>query len=287
MPIFTALGVDTADGQCLPGPNATQYEFTPYEFGSWDDGIAAFTQIQYLGSSLTNGAPTVPGKCVTGYDNQGYVLGTSSSLFNEGCASSPSDDTLPSAALTSALEGLVTKAHAASTRDEYAAYPNPFYNLATSPRVAGQAELDLVDGGEALQNNPIWPFLHRSIDALIVNDNSADTSDNFPNGSEILTTYVQAQRAGLARMPIIPSVETFVAQGLNKRPTFFGCYNASQMTIVYMPNVNYVCPALSLSLPLGKKSSVPLKARANWIDRRSCPTSRRPSSSICPPRRTP
>lgn len=243
-PIFTALGVDTADGQCLPGPNATQYEFNPYEFGSWDNGVTAFTQIKYLGSSLSNGLPIKAGVCVNGYDNQGYVLGTSSSLFNEACSSAPTNSSLPSASLTSALETIVNKAHASSTRDEYAAYPNPFYNYAGSPRVAGQTELDLVDGGEALQNNPIWPALHRNIDALIVNDNSADTSDNFPNGSEILTTYIQAKSAGLTRMPVIPSVDTFVSQGLNKRPTFFGCNNASQMTIIYMPNVNYVCFAI-------------------------------------------
>jgi Lysophospholipase catalytic domain len=48
-----------------------------------------------------------------------------------------------------------------------------------------QAELDLVDSGEALQNNPIWPLLHRVVDVIIVNDNSADTSQNWPNGVRI------------------------------------------------------------------------------------------------------
>lgn len=55
---------------------------------------------------------------------------------------------------------------------------------------------------------------------MIVNDNSADTSDNFPNGTEILSTYVQSLNVGLTKMPVIPSVDTFVNQGLNKRPTF-------------------------------------------------------------------
>lgn len=87
--------------------------------------------------------------------------------------------------------------------------------------------------GPFIQNNGRAPGV------LIVNDNSADTSNNFPNGSEILSTYVQAQANGLTRMPFIPSVATFISEGLNKRPTFFGCNNNNVMTIVYLPNVNY------------------------------------------------
>ena len=40
-------------------------------------------------------------------------------------------------------------------------------------------------------------------------------------------------------MPYIPPVATFVAEGLNKRPTFFGCNDTSKITVVYLPNVNY------------------------------------------------
>ena len=105
--------------------------------------------------------------------------------------------------------------------------------------MANQTELDLVDGGEALQNNPIWPLLHRSVDVIIVNDNSADTSTNYPNGTEIYTTYQQATAQGLTRMPVIPPVATFIAEGLNVRPTFFGCNDTSKTTIVYLPNADY------------------------------------------------
>lgn len=242
-PILTSLGVKTWEGECLPGPNATQYEFTPYEFGSWDSGVAAFTDVAYLGSSLNAGKPVNSSACTNNYDNTGYILGTSSSLFNEGCESVPDTD-LTSGTLVAALQTLVDTAHAASTRDQYAAYANPFYNLSSSWRVSAQKELDLVDGGEALQNNPIWPFLHRpTVDVLIVNDNSADTSANFPNGSEILTTYTQALSANLTRMPAIPPVATFISQGLNQRPTFFGCHSPSAVTIVYLPNVNYTFPS--------------------------------------------
>lgn len=242
-PIITALGVKTFQGECLPGPNATTYELTPYEFGSFDAGVSAFTPSQYLGSSLSNGVPTAPGSCIVNYDNLGYALGTSSSLFNEVCVAPPSATNMTTG-LTGALATIVLAAHQLSTRDEYAIYPNPFYHYPRSSLVASQKDLYLVDGGEALQNNPIFPMLQpsREIDVILVNDNSAD-ANNFPNGSEILTTYVQSLNAGLTKMPVIPSVETFISQGLNKRPTFFGCNDANKATIIYIPNVNYTYPS--------------------------------------------
>jgi lysophospholipase len=173
------------------------------------------------------------------YDNLGYVLGTTANLFNEICIDLPNNITTNP--LTSGFAPFVAAAHPLTTRDEYAVYPNPFYNYPRSTLVSAQKELDLVDGGETLQNNPLWPLIQpeRAVDVVIVNDNSADTSDNFPNGSELQTTYVQAQAEGLTKMPFIPSAAVFVSQGLNKRPTFFGCYDNSTITIVYLPNQEY------------------------------------------------
>ena len=243
-PIITSLGVKTSQGQCLPGPNATQYELHPYEFGSWDNGVSAFTQTAYLGTSLSDGQPS-NGTCIKNYDNLGYVLGTSSNLFNEACAPIPPINTTTNSfnALAEDLAAIVNQVHSVGTREEYAVYPNPFHNYPRSSLVSAQTELDLVDGGEALQNNPIWPLLHRAVDVIIVNDNSADTSNNFPNGSEIYTTYQQAMGQGLTRMPTIPPVATFIAQGLNQRPTFFGCNTNSVSTIIYIPNYNYTFPS--------------------------------------------
>ncbi|MCJ1288698.1 hypothetical protein MMC34_000227 [Xylographa carneopallida] len=242
-PIITSLAVKTFEGQCLPGPNATQMELHPYEFGSWDDQLSAFTQTAYLGTSLSNGAPTT-GSCIVNYDNLGYVLGTSSNLFNEACTVVPTATNLTTS-LTGDLAAIVEAAHALSTRDEYAVYPNPFFAYPRASLYEAQTDLFLVDGGEALQNNPIWPLIQpaRHVDVILVNDNSADTSTNFPNGSEILTTYVQSLSAGLTKMPVIPSVDTFISEGLNKRPTFFGCNDKTKTTIVYIPNVNYTFPS--------------------------------------------
>ncbi|RMZ76810.1 hypothetical protein DV738_g4686, partial [Chaetothyriales sp. CBS 135597] len=239
-PIITALGVKTWEGQCLPGPSGTQYELHPYEFGSWDDGVNAFTQTAYLGSSLSNGTP-VNGTCIQRYDNLGYALGTSSNLFNELCAGVPavnsSDPTFK--ALAEDLEVILAQVSDVAFREEFAVYPNPFRNFAHSSLVSDQDELSLTDGGIAGQNNPIWPLLHRGVDVILVNDNSADTEASYPNGSEIYTTYQQATDQGLTRMPEIPPFEVFLANGYNQRPTFFGCNDTSKITIVYLPNYNY------------------------------------------------
>lgn len=244
-PVITSLGVKTWLGECLPGPNATQYEFTPYEFGSWDSDVSAFTQTYYLGSSLENGEPT--GECTENYDNLGLILGTSSTLFNELCLAVPTPVN-STTDLDNTLAQILDYVHEVVFSDEYATYPNPFYDYTSSTsipnpanNVSAQVALSLVDGGEALQNNPIWPFLQpaRQVNVMLVNDNSADTSNNFPNGSEILTTYVQSLSHNLTQMPYIPPVETFISEGLNQRATFFGCNDTSKITIVYLPNYNF------------------------------------------------
>ena len=240
-PIITALGVQYADGECNPELNGTQYEFHPYEFGSWDDGVAAFALTHILGSRLSNGIPQ-NGTCVINYDNLGYVLGTSSTLFNQYfCPATVVPSNSSNASIFEFTAGMLSSFENLTVREEFAVYPNPFHNFGGSTAISKDLDLYLADGGEALQNNPIWPFLQqaRGVDVIIVNDNSADNNENFPNGTEVLTTYQQAIAAGLDRMPEIPSIETFVSEGLNRRATFFGCNDDSMATIIYLPNVNY------------------------------------------------
>ncbi|KAJ9294824.1 hypothetical protein DTO271G3_6386 [Paecilomyces variotii] len=257
-PIILALGVKTFDGQCSPDLNATIYELTPYEFGSWDSDVSAFTRTEYLGTSLSDGQPVEAGLCIANYDNLGYVLGTSSTLFFELCTSVPTPSNSTSHLIQDLAE-IIVQLHALTTRDEYAVYPNPFYNYNSSSSVPNpndqiwaQTELTLVDGGENSQSNPIWPMLQpaRGVDVLLVNDNSADTSNNWPNGSEILTTYTQSLTHNLTRMPFIPSVETFLSEGLNTRATFFGCNDTDKLTIVYLPNAEFTYASNTSSLQL-------------------------------------
>lgn len=246
-PIITALGSDlNINGVCIPQANATQYEFHPYEFGSWDAGVDAFVVSEYLGTEFIAGNPV--GSCVTHYDQLGYVLGTSSNVFGSLCSAVPTNMSADDSSLSLVENLAYLAAPGAPGLPEmglFGLYPNPFQNFSSSPHVAAQKTLELVDGGVGVepQGNPIWPFLHRDIDVIVVNDNSADTVENFPNGTEILNTYNAAVAAGLTTMPVIPSVATFVSEGLNQKPTFFGCNSNETVTIIYIPNFNYTYPS--------------------------------------------
>jgi lysophospholipase len=124
--------------------------------------------------------------------------------------------------------------------------------ILTSPNVASSETLTLVDGGLSGQNVPIWPFIqnHRTVDVLIASDNSANTDFNWPNGTELHQTYLNAIDAGLTRMPYIPTAETFVEQGLNTRAQFFGCNDTDTIFIVYLPNTDYVFASNQSTLKL-------------------------------------
>lgn len=241
-PIITALGVEV--GECVPQPNGTQYEFHPYEFGSWDAGVDAFVVSEYLGTTFSNGEPS--GDCITHYDQLGYVLGTSSNVFAAVCSPIPANKTGENSA-SSLIENFAALVAppgqpGVPEREIFGLFPNPFQNLPGSTAVSDLSTLELVDGGVGVapQGDPIWPFLHRpDVDVVIVNDNSAETMGNYPNGSGIFHTYEAAVNAGLTRMPTIPPVSTFVAEGLNQKPTFFGCDSNDALTIIFIPNYNY------------------------------------------------
>lgn len=235
-PIMTSVGVDLAPGVCAIGLNATQYEFTPFEFGSWDPEVKMFTNIEYLGTNMSHNKPC-SSQCVTRFDNLGFIAATSSDDF----AYCGSNDANSSAypvivGLSKLVPGTKNLASA------YAEYPNPFYKGVKSSVVSSTPLLTLTDGGLSGQVDPIWPFLQptRSVNFLFVNDNSADLTNNLPNGTEIYRTYLRAQKVGMKKMPVIPPPATFVKEKLNTRATFFGCNTPDTLTIAYLPNVPYV-----------------------------------------------
>ncbi|CAG8951867.1 hypothetical protein HYFRA_00005671 [Hymenoscyphus fraxineus] len=244
-PIITAIGARVWDGECVPGFNGTSYEFSPYEFGSWDKDISAFTPTQYLGTSLRGGKPSTQ-NCTTNYDNLGYIFGTSSDIFPSLCKNFP---TLGDGVdLAYKVEALLNQVHQFVTQDKYAHYKNPFYEYKSETQtfnsannISAHEQLSLADGGITEQNVPVLPFLQpaRNVSVIIANDNSADTEDNWPNGLSLYTTYMECATLGLDRMPFIPPPEEFIAKGLNKKAVFFGCEDLKKVTIVYLPNRNW------------------------------------------------
>ncbi|GKT64816.1 lysophospholipase [Colletotrichum tofieldiae] len=249
-PILVADG--RAPGERIISLNATVYEFNPFELGTWDNTAFGFAPLRYLASNFSAGRVADNGSCVRGFDQAGFVMGTSSSLFNQFMLQNISSAGLPDfiqSALTSILNILD------QDNNDIAQYvPNPFFGWNPRTNVnANQTQLSLVDGGEDLQNIPLHPLIqpNRAVDVIFAVDSSADTNFNWPNGTALRATYdrVAEPIANGTLFPPVPDANTFINLGLNRRPTFFGC-NASNFTlsgnqrvpplVVYLPNAPYV-----------------------------------------------
>jgi lysophospholipase len=234
-------------GTTIVSLNSTVYEFSPFELGSWDPTTYAFAPLQYVGSNFSGGVVPSDGECIEGFDQAGFVMGTSSTLFNQFLIN------INTTAIPQALKNIFTGilADLGEENDDIAQWqPNPFfnYNNATN-RNAQTMDLTLVDGGEDGQNIPLYPLIQpiRHVDVIFAVDSSADTTYNWPNGTSLVATYERSMNSTIENgtaFPSIPDQNTFVNLGLNNRPTFFGC-NASNITgpaplIIYIPNAPYV-----------------------------------------------
>ncbi|KFX99454.1 hypothetical protein O988_03848 [Pseudogymnoascus sp. VKM F-3808] len=243
-PVIVADG--RSPGDVIVSLNATVYEFNPFEMGSWDPTTYGFAPTRYLGSKFDGGKLPDSASCVRGFDNSGYVFGTSSTLFNQFLLG-----------LNGTTSNLLTEVLASVLKDigeannDIAQYtPNPFwhYNPATN-RDAEVTQLSLVDGGEDLQNIPLHPLIQpvRAVDVIFAVDSSADTEFFWPNGTALVATYERSLNTTIGNgtsFPAVPDVNTFVNLGLNSRPTFFGCdpKNTTHLAplVVYVPHAPYI-----------------------------------------------
>lgn len=246
MPVLVADG--RYPDELLIRGNATVYEFNPWEFGTFDPTVYGFVPMKFLGSNFSDGSLPSNESCIRGFDNAGFILGSSSSLFNQAYLQVNSSS-LPSF-IQDALKGILGEI--GEDNNDIAVYkPNPFfgYRNETSP-VATERGLDIVDGGEDLQNIPLHPLIQpeRHVDVIFAVDSSADTGNNWPNGTAMVATYERSinhkDLSNGTAFPAVPDQNTFVNKGLNTRPTFFGC-DSKNMTgpsplVVYLPNYPYV-----------------------------------------------
>ncbi|GAA5876162.1 hypothetical protein JCM16303_007041 [Sporobolomyces ruberrimus] len=231
----------------------TQFEFTPFTFGSYDSTLQALIPVEYTGTKLSNGSPANSSSCVRGFDNAGFFMGSSAALFNA------VQQELSNPVFTELIQRLladITDIQATSDSVSLVAnYPNSFQGFSPTGfnfESAGNEILQITDGGENGENVPISPLLvkAREIDFILAADASADTEYSWPNGTSLLATADRAANYsnGFRRFPPIPAnADEFVAQGLNVRPTFFGCNstaggnmssssNESYPIVVYLPN---------------------------------------------------
>ncbi|USP78024.1 lysophospholipase [Curvularia clavata] len=247
VPLPIIVAIERPPNQLLILENSSIYEINPWEIGTFDPPTTAFAPLQYVGSNFSGGIVLEGQSCVSGFDNMGFVVGTSSSLFNQAYLQ-VNNTSLPSRVVDYVSRKLE---EIGNENNDVSYWTNPFYQF--NPAVNMNAKnriLPLVDGGEDLQNIPLHPLLQppRKVDVIFAVDSSADTSSPgayWPNGTSLVATY---QRSLLKSghgfpFPVVPDQNTFVNLGLNSKPTFFGCdpENTTQPTplIVYLPNSPY------------------------------------------------
>lgn len=227
-PIVTALA--RRPGTLDYDLNSPIVEFNPFEMGSFDSSVNTFTDIKYLGTSVSNGVPN--GTCVQGFDNAAFVVGTSLSLFNQYL------NTLVCATCNSL--NFVVKFFAkrfltsmSENKEDIAWYkPNPFYNseYAKSDNLSSSDTLYLMDGGLAGETIPLSTLMvkERELDLVFAFDNNGP---DWPLGTSVINTYErQFTYEGKSTVcPYIPGESTFAYYNLSAKPTFFGC-DASNST---------------------------------------------------------
>ncbi|KAF2426567.1 lysophospholipase [Tothia fuscella] len=263
MPLPIVIANGRRPGETLIPANASIFEFNPWEFGTWDPTVYGFVPLQYLGSNFTNGIVPISDQCVVGFDNAGFVMGTSSSLFNQILLQ------VNSTSLPDTLKSVIDRIFSAIGKDnnDIAEYsPNPFFKYNPGTNAGSEYDtLDLVDGGENGENIPLHPLIqpHRNVDVIFAIDSSADTPYAWPNATSLVATYERSkgQLANGTIFPFIPDQNTIINLGLNTHPTFFGC-NISNMTnglstplIVYLPNSPYVTLSNMTTLTLSTNNT--------------------------------
>ncbi|KAJ5545575.1 hypothetical protein N7494_003160 [Penicillium frequentans] len=245
MPIIIADG--RAPGEILISKNTTVFEFNPWEFGTFNPPLEAFVPLEFLASNFSAGTLPTNQKCVRGFDNAGFLMGTSSSLFNQ--AFLLINGTEVPQILKNSISRILSSIGEAN--QDIAVYePNPFYLYTNQSEYATSTLLTLVDGGEDLQNIPLEPLLQskRELNVILAIDSSADTNTRWPNGTAMVATYERSMsslgHSSDLAFPYVPDQNTFINLGLNNRPTFFGC-NSSNISgsaplVVYIPNAPYI-----------------------------------------------
>ncbi|KAK3115845.1 Lysophospholipase 1 [Teratosphaeriaceae sp. CCFEE 6253] len=258
VPMPIVIADSRAPGEVLIASNTTVFAFNPWEFGTFDPTVYGFIPMQYVGTNFSGGT-TRSDQCVTGFDNVGFVMGTSATLFNQALltVNGTNSTGLFSSALQDGIQAVL--GGLGSSGNDIADYPNPFYgyNNGSNPYAVSR-QLTLVDGGEDLQNVPLHPLIQplRHVDVIFAVDSSADTNASlptnasatgWPDGASLIATYERSLNVTMENgtaFPAIPDINTFFNLGLNNRPTFFGCDPNNQTgpspLIVYLPNAPYV-----------------------------------------------
>ncbi|KAG6868104.1 hypothetical protein C0993_007514 [Termitomyces sp. T159_Od127] len=230
-------------------PDSTVFEITPLELASYDPNLSAGMNLTYAGTHLSNGMAVNGSACVTGFDQAGFIMGTSASLFNQilDFARNKISDFAPGDG--SAILYVLSRqlAEVRTRADDVANWPSPFNGLkSTTFQDSDKEWLELIDGASNQENVPYGPLFvrERNLDVIVTIEGSADDSNNWPNGTgPLLSARRQSTilRSSHQQFPPLPQdAQKFVDAGVNARATFFGC-NPTQHPpeyplVIYLPN---------------------------------------------------
>ncbi|CAN3363214.1 lysophospholipase 1 [Diutina catenulata] len=249
-PLVVALG--RRPGTLTYNLNSTVVEMNPFEIGSFDTSLNSFSDIKYLGTKVSNGRPDANDSCINGFDNLGFVVGTSSSLFNQYLNGLVCDDCHQ---LNWFLKFFAKRflTYLSNNYDDVAEYrPNPFFGseYARSENITKNETLYLIDGGIGGEVIPLSSIMtkERKLDVAFAFDNGNDLDNNFPSGGSLVSTYERqfGDQGKSTVCPYVPSVDTFLHSNFTAQPVFFGC-DAKNLTelekdgvvpplVVYMAN---------------------------------------------------
>ncbi|PBK78822.1 phospholipase B [Armillaria solidipes] len=228
-------------------PEATVFEFSPLELASYDPSLSAAIDLKFAGSNLTDGKPVNDQACLEGLDETGFVMGTSSSLFNQ-ILDEDREELMDNEYFKVVTHLLARLLEDVRTRDDDVAnWPNSFRNVAPSTFADTNSDwLEFIDGGSNGEVVPFSPLLvkARGLDVIVGVDSGADDDNNWPSGDAPLFTANRTLKFlndTHQQFPPIPSTsQEFVDAGVNQRPTFFGCDPQQSPPeyplVIYLPN---------------------------------------------------
>ncbi|KAF9013961.1 acyl transferase/acyl hydrolase/lysophospholipase [Cyathus striatus] len=149
---------------------------SPLEFTSFDPGLSAAANLTFIGTNITGGRPMEEDKCVTGFDEIGFVLGTSSSLFSEILNRASNDLSVPDSMKLDPEMKMSQTGLSLTVRYPFQGISNTTFEDSEDPW------LELVDGGLNGENIPLGPLMvkARNVDVIIAVDATSDNDDSWP-----------------------------------------------------------------------------------------------------------
>lgn len=126
----------------------TQYELTPFEFGSFDTALSAFLPTTLLGTHFSSGFPSNSSLCAKNFDIAAFAFGTSSNTFpQDNVTSEIFFDGLGTPAIL-INETFFENGKQTGLQVDTANVPNPFMGMGSGDYLdTNEAILRMTDGG--------------------------------------------------------------------------------------------------------------------------------------------